>query len=182
MFFSDNWAHARDVWLCFQLISSLPTFKISIYYYNLISWQYLLLFVSFKIISLLFFLPVSKDALNNFAEKINWSLSSQELLINALTHKSFLSPDSTQDHLGSSFSHNERLVFLGIVQFEIIVFTRKQFNPFPSRDSFLMSKIVWHNQCRLSKITKGGGGLGRSGRERVNLFPPIAGPKPVLYI
>ena len=166
MFFSDNWAHARDVWLCFQLISSLPTFKISIYYYNLISWQYLLLFVSFKIISLLFFLPVSKDALNNFAEKINWSLSSQELLINALTHKSFLSPDSTQDHLGSSFSHNERLVFLGIVQFEIIVFTRKQFNPFPSRDSFLMSKIVWHNQCRLSKITKGGAvwdGLGEKG-------------------
>lgn len=54
---------------------------------------------------------VSKDALHNFAEKINWSVSSDELLINALTHKSFVPPDS--EGWGKSFSHNERLVFLG---------------------------------------------------------------------
>ncbi|CAB3991283.1 ribonuclease III [Paramuricea clavata] len=54
---------------------------------------------------------VSKDALVSFAEKINWSLSSDELLINALTHKSYVTSDN--DVLGTSFNHNGRLIHLG---------------------------------------------------------------------
>ena len=48
----------------------------------------------------------------SFAEKINWSMSSGELLINALTHKSYVTSDS-DDVLGASLNHNERLIYLG---------------------------------------------------------------------
>ena len=58
---------------------------------------------------------MSKDALLSFAEKINWSLSSEELLINALTHKSFVKSDNEDNALGTSFNHNERLVYLGLL-------------------------------------------------------------------
>ena len=55
---------------------------------------------------------VSKDALASFAEKINWPMSSDELLINALTHKSYVTLDGI-DALGTSLNHNERLIYLG---------------------------------------------------------------------
>ena len=55
---------------------------------------------------------MSKDALVSFAEKINWSLSSEELLVNALTHKSYVTSEQDKQ-LGSSFNHNERLIYLG---------------------------------------------------------------------
>ena len=62
-------------------------------------------------------IPVSKDALVSFAEKINWSLCSDEVLISALTHKSYVMSEN-DNALGIktyplSFNHNERLVYLG---------------------------------------------------------------------
>ena len=55
---------------------------------------------------------MSKDALVSFAKKINWSLSSDEVLISALTHKSYVMSEN-DNALGMSFNHNERLVYLG---------------------------------------------------------------------
>lgn len=58
------------------------------------------------------FISVSKEELISFAEKIGWPLSSNELLINALTHKSYVMTDKN-DVLGISLEHNERLGYLG---------------------------------------------------------------------
>ncbi|XP_046840939.1 uncharacterized protein LOC124435037 [Xenia sp. Carnegie-2017] len=56
---------------------------------------------------------VSKEALSNFATKINWSISSEEILICAFTHKSYLISDTEENLIGKSLAHNERLIYLG---------------------------------------------------------------------
>ncbi|XP_028396823.1 uncharacterized protein LOC114520700 [Dendronephthya gigantea] len=55
---------------------------------------------------------VSKEELSSFAQKIDWPLCNYELLINAITHKSYAMKDNN-DVLGMSLEHNERLSYLG---------------------------------------------------------------------
>ena len=94
------------------------------------------------------FLVVFEDKISQLEKKIGIVFKSKDLLLQALTHRSYLN-ENTKWHL----DHNERLEFLGDAVLELVV-TEYLYNNYPNSEGELTNwRAALVNAVMLSKIS-----------------------------